>query len=249
VVDGHALDDRLQEHGFPGPGGGYNERPLAVADGRDQVDRAARQLGSALGGATGFELEFPLRIRSDEGTEIGAPSGFVGTGAVDLLDVDDDYALAMIVSGGGENLVAAAEHVLSHDVRRHVRIAWLGEVAVRGSANESSFALWIEPPRCLAIRNDWRNGCAIALGLLGARRILLRLALSSASALIAAASSVVAIVVALAGVAIRILIAVALLRSAAEGLRVVVPLLLLLASLLGCIIIIVCFLLKRAGMD
>jgi hypothetical protein len=138
----------------------------------------------------------------------------------------------MIVSGGGENLVAAAEHVLPHDVRRHVRIAWLGEVAVRGSANKSAFALWIEPTRCLAIRNHWRNGCAIALRLVGARRILLRLALSSAPALIAAASSVVAIVVALAGVAIRILIPVALLRSAAQWLRVVVPLLLLLLLLI-----------------
>jgi len=85
----------------------------------------------------------------------------------------------------------------------------------------SSIISW--PPR------DWR---AIALGLVGARRILLRLALSSAPALVASASSIVAIVVALAGVAIRILIAVALLRSAAEGLRVVVPLLLLLLLLL-----------------
>ena len=93
-------------------------------------------------------------------------------------------------------------------------------------------ALWIEPSRCLAIGNDWSNGCAIALGLVGAWRILLWLALSSAPALIAAASSVVAIVVALAGVAIRILIPVALLRSAAQWLRVVVPLLLLLLLLI-----------------
>jgi hypothetical protein len=138
----------------------------------------------------------------------------------------------MIVSGGGENLVAAAEHVLPHDVSRDVRIAWLSEVAVRGSANESALALWIEPTRRLAVRNHWRDGCAIALGLVGARRILLRLALSSAPALIASASSVVAIVVALTGVAIRILIAVALLRSAAQGLRVFVPRLLLLLLLI-----------------
>jgi hypothetical protein len=134
----------------------------------------------------------------------------------------------MIVSGGGENLVAAAEHVLPHDVGRHVRIAWLSEVAVRGATNESALALRIEPPRCLTVRNDWRYRCAIALALIGARRILLRLALPAAPTLIAAASSVVAIVVALAGVPILILTAFALLRSAAEGLRVVIPLLLLL---------------------
>jgi len=136
--------------------------------------------------------------------------------------------------------IAAAEHVLPHDVRRHVRIARLSEVAVRGSANESAFALWIEPTRCLSIRDDWRYGCAIALALIGARRILLRLALSSAPALIAAAPSVVAIVIALAGVAILILIAVALLRSAAEGLRVVVPLLLLLLLLIPASVIARC---------
>src|SRR4029078_5627851 len=102
------------------------------------------------------------------------------------------------------------------------------QVAVRGAANESALALRIEPPRCLSIGNDVRYGRAVALTLIAARSILLRLALSSASALIAAESAVVAIVVALAGVAVRILIPVALLRPAAQGLGVVVPLLLLL---------------------
>jgi hypothetical protein len=136
----------------------------------------------------------------------------------------------MIVSGGGENLVAAAEHELSHDVRRHVRIAGLSEIAVRGAADEPALALRIVPSRRFSIWYNRGRWCAVALYLIGARRILLRLALSSASALIAAAPSVMAIVVALSGVAV--LIAFALLRAAAEGLRIVVLLLLLLLLLL-----------------
>ena len=44
--------------------------------------------------------------------------------------------------------------------------AGLGEVAVRGAANESALALRIEPARGLAIGNDGRHRCALAALLL-----------------------------------------------------------------------------------
>src|ERR1700694_819647 len=195
MIDRHALDDCLEKHRFAGPGGGHNERPLAVPDRRDQIDCPSCQLGSALGGPAGLELEFTLRIRRYEGSEIRTPCRFIRTGAVDLLDVDDDYAIAVIVSGGGEYLVAAAQHVLPHDVRRHICIARLGQITVRGAADEASLALRIEPARCLSIGND--GGHRRARSLIVARRIRLLsrlLPLSSASALVAAASSVVTVV-------------------------------------------------------
>jgi hypothetical protein len=125
----------------------------------------------------------------------------------------------VIVSGGGEDLIAATQHVLPHYLRRHVCIAWLGEVAVRGAADEAAFALRIKPAGGFSIWNYRSDWCARSLLLLSSSSAatatastaawsVLR-ALSAASALIASATSIVAIVVApLTGVA---LIAIALL--------------------------------------
>jgi hypothetical protein len=137
----------------------------------------------------------------------------------------------MIVPGGGEHLIAAAQHVLAHDLCRHVRVTRLGEVAVRGATNEAALALRIKPPRGFAIRNDrsdWRTRCllrsaaaATAASSASASSAATATASSSAwsalralpaaSALIAAASSVVAVVAALTGMS---LIAIALLLAA-----------------------------------
>jgi hypothetical protein len=101
----------------------------------------------------------------------------------------------VIVAGGGENLVAAAQHVLPHDLRRHVRISGLGEVAVGGTANESALTLWIEPTGRFTIRNyrrEWRALPAALLLLITARAVRLSAAATlSASALVAPATSVV----------------------------------------------------------
>jgi hypothetical protein len=131
----------------------------------------------------------------------------------------------MIVSGGCEQLIAAAQHELPHDLCRNVGVARFREVAVRGAANEAAFALRIKPSRCFSIRNYRSNWCARCLFLPAATTTpatattaassstwpALR-TLSAASPLIAPASSVVAVVVALAGVP---LIAITLLLAAA----------------------------------
>jgi hypothetical protein len=131
----------------------------------------------------------------------------------------------MIVSGGCEQLIAAAQHELPHDLCRNVGVARFREVAVRGAANEAAFALRIKPSRCFSIRNDRSDWCARCLFLpatttttaaastaLASTWSTLR-TLSAASPLIAPASSVVAVVVALARVP---LIAITLLLAAAS---------------------------------
>jgi len=111
----------------------------------------------------------------------------------------------VIVPGCGENFVAAAQHVLPHYLRRHVRIARLGQITIGGSADEAAFALRIEPASGLAVRNyrsEWR-----ALALFAARTALLlsaattlptslstTAALSAASALVASAASIVSVI-------------------------------------------------------
>jgi hypothetical protein len=141
-----------------------------------------------------------------------------------LLDVYHDDAIAVIVPGRRENLIAATEHVLSHDLRRHIRIARLREIAVRCSANETAFALRIEPARGFAVWNDGSNWSAL-LWLAARSALLLWLALPAAPALIASTSSVVT--VAIAGMAL-LLIAVAMIGMSAH--RLIVLLLLLLSA-------------------
>jgi hypothetical protein len=104
------------------------------------------------------------------------------------------------VSGGGDDLVAATQRVLANQLHRHVRIARLGEIAEPGAANESAFALRIEPTYGFSIRNDWCEWRALfaawsASTLSALATALLSSALTAAalstSALIATASSVV----------------------------------------------------------
>ena len=232
MIDRDAFDDRLQEHRLSGAGRSDDERALAVSDWRDQIDCAARQLGSALGGTSRLELELALGIRSDERAEIRTPCCLLRVGPVDLLDVDDDDAIAMIVSGSGEELITAAEHVLPHDLGRHVGIARLGQIAVRGASDEATFALRIEPPGGLPIGNDRSDWCAGQL--LGAattasatttttaspRSALL--ALPASPALIAGAAPVVSVALA----RMPLLVSVAWLTAAAfvGGLRIVLRL-------------------------
>jgi hypothetical protein len=221
MVDRHALYDRLEKHRFAGTGWSDDEGALAVAYGRDQVDCSAGELGSALRGLACFELEFPLRIRRDERSEIGSARCFGGIDAVDLLDVYYYDAIAVVMSGGRENLIAATQHVLTHYLRRHVRIARLSQIAICGATNEAAFALWIEPSSRLAVWNyrSYRSAL-LRLALSALLLLLLWLALSAAPTLIASASSVVA--VAIARVTVLLLIAVA----AVVGLLIVLLLLL-----------------------
>jgi hypothetical protein len=102
----------------------------------------------------------------------------------------------VIVPGGRENLVAATQHELTHDLRRNVRVARLGEIAICGAANEAAFALRIEPAGCLAVRYYWSERRALPLIPISTRSALLLLLLSATTALSAAALSPAATLVA-----------------------------------------------------
>jgi hypothetical protein len=133
----------------------------------------------------------------------------------------------VIVPRCGEHLVASAQHVLPHYVRRHVRIARLGQITVSGAADETALALRIEPACGLSIGYDGSYRCARNLFIARRIRLLpsaLLLPLSSASALVAAASSVVTIV-ALTGMPLLLLLIAISLLAATHCLRIVLLLL------------------------
>jgi hypothetical protein len=106
----------------------------------------------------------------------------------------------MIVAGGGENLIAAAQHVLPHNLRRHVGVTRLGQIAVGRSADESAVALRVEPARGFAVGYDWSERraltliTALSLLLLPLSAAAAAAALSAASALIASAPTIVTVI-------------------------------------------------------
>ena len=76
VIDRHAFGDGVEQRRLAGACRGDDECALSVADWRDQVDRAARQLVADFGGASGLERETPLGVRRRERNEIGAAFAF-----------------------------------------------------------------------------------------------------------------------------------------------------------------------------
>jgi hypothetical protein len=60
----------------------------------------------------------------------------------------------MIASGCGENCIAAAKSVLPCEVRREVRVAGIGQIAVCGPTNKAAFALGIVPACGFAVGNN-----------------------------------------------------------------------------------------------
>jgi len=184
----------LEQHRFSGAGGSYDERALPVSDRRDEIDGAPRQLGSTLRGSTRFQLEFSLRIRGDERSEIRTAQRKCGIRSIYLRDLSDDSASPMIASRSCENCIAATKSILSREIGLHVCVGWIGEIAIRGASNESSFALRIIPACCLTVGNDRSHRLARSLIAL---LLLWSVVVSSASARIALiAASVVAVVAA-----------------------------------------------------
>jgi hypothetical protein len=146
----------------------------------------------------------------------------------------------LIVTGRRQNFVTAAQHVLPHDLRWHVRVARLSEVAVRRPANKAALALGVEPAGGFSIRNHWSKWCALSL--IAARGALLLLlvaattststaaatttALSAASALIASATSVLTVIAIAVLALIAPLLSLSTAAAALAGLRIVLRLLL-----------------------
>ena len=123
----------------------------------------------------------------------------------------------MIASGSRDDRVTATEAVLPHDMRCDVRVAGLGEIAVRCAADEPSITRRLEPPLRLTIRDDggrWLLLLMVALPPSPAipavpTPIAVELLLLRATAIIATRFAVIAMV-AIGAIMFRGLIAIAL---------------------------------------
>ena len=73
MIDRDAFGDRVQQRRLAGARRRDDQRALAVADRRDQIDRAARELGAALRRTSRLHEQLPLRIRRGQRIEVRTP--------------------------------------------------------------------------------------------------------------------------------------------------------------------------------
>ena len=124
-----AVGDVLEQEGLAGLRWRHDEGPLALAEGRHEVDEPLRQVLLPR-----LQHQLLRRIHGGEIVEVGAGAGQLRVGAVDGLDADQ-AKVALALLGGAHlpgNLVAGAQAEAS-DLR-------LGDVDVAGAGAEALLA-------------------------------------------------------------------------------------------------------------
>jgi hypothetical protein len=68
-------------------------------------------------------------------------------------------AIAVVATAGRGHQVALPEASLPDDMGRDPGVAWIGEIAVDGSADEPAVARWVKPSGCFSIGHHrrWRR--------------------------------------------------------------------------------------------
>jgi hypothetical protein len=85
--------------------------------------------------------------------------------------------------------IRLAQRELTHDVRRHVRVALLGQIAVRRATDEPRVTRWIEPATRLAGRHDLNRLLRLTLMLIAAISAIAAIAAVSTIATISTIST------------------------------------------------------------
>ena len=147
VVDRDGVRDLLQHDGLAGLGRRDDEAALALADRRDEVDDALRELGRL-----GLEAQALLRVQRRELLELDACGRLVDGLAVDGVDLDERVVLLAAVRlavarllDRADDRVALAQVVLLHLAERDVDVARAGQVA--GGAHEGVVVEHVEDAR------------------------------------------------------------------------------------------------------
>ena len=154
MVDRDAFGDAVQQRRLAGARRRDDQRALAVADRRDQIDRAANELRARLRRTPGLHEQLALGVRRGERVELGTLGRQRRIDVVDRSDLDDRRTAALIEADRRVDEVRLAKHELADDLGRDVRVAGFGEVAVAGAPDESRVARGVEPPPHLARRDE-----------------------------------------------------------------------------------------------
>ena len=150
VVGRNGVGDVLQHHGLTGLGRRDEEPPLALADGRDDVDDAAGEV--FLGLDVAFELERLVGVQRREVLEQDLVLGGLGRLTVDLVELGHRRVTLAVL--GRANLafdLVAGVQVETTDLRRrHVDV--VGVRQVRGFGR---------PQKAEAIRQHFQHAVAV----------------------------------------------------------------------------------------
>jgi hypothetical protein len=134
VVPGDAVGDVLQQHRLAGARRRHDQAALPLADRRQEVHDAARQVV-----AVGLEIQLFLRIERREVLEEDLFLGLLRRLEVDRLDLDQrEVALAVLRRpDDARHGIAGVEVELADLRRRHVDVVGARQVVVVGRAQEA----------------------------------------------------------------------------------------------------------------
>jgi hypothetical protein len=156
MIDRDPFGDCVQQHRLSGASRGDDQGTLTVADGRDEVDRAPCQLRPTLRRTPRLEKQLAVRVGRGKRAEFRAASRERRILVIDLEQLDNGTASAVITARARDDRVATSEPILPDEMRCDVRVTGLREVAVRGSPNKATITRWVEPTLRLTVGDDWR---------------------------------------------------------------------------------------------
>jgi hypothetical protein len=159
---------------LPERAGRDDERALAEADGRDEVDHAPRELGPALGRGSGLELQLAVGVGGEQRLEVGALRPGLRRLAVDGAHLDHHRAAAVVAPRAHLDAVAGAEVVLARHGHADERVVRPGQVAVGGLPHEPAAVLGdLDPAGHVGLGDGLHEGAR-----LGGRRLVAELAVA-----------------------------------------------------------------------
>ena len=142
---------RLQEHRLAGPGRCDDQRALAVADRRNQVDASAGEFGPAWP-ASRFDVRGGVGVGGGQRREVGATYGVGRILAVDGEYLDGGDASPVIASRRGAHFIGLAQAMLTGKMAGNVSVTRFFEVAVAGAPNETGITGWGVPSGRFAVQ-------------------------------------------------------------------------------------------------
>ena len=130
VILGHRLRDRLQHHRFPGFGRRDDQRPLAEAEGADEIDDALRLRGAGTRCLGRLERQRTVWMDSAQIREIGAPV---------------ELASRLTVHRRHATIVEDDQIPAAQTGQANGGIAFRGQITVGGEPKRAAFLRRIKP--------------------------------------------------------------------------------------------------------
>ena len=128
MIGGDRLGDVLQEHRLAGARRRDNQGALPLADRRNDIDDARREILS--GRILNFELQALVGIERRQIIEVDLMPGLLGVLEVDFVALEQrEISLPLLrASNGAFDRVAGSQPQAPDLRRRHINVVWTGEI-------------------------------------------------------------------------------------------------------------------------